>query len=715
MNYAKTLAAELSLDEKHVENVIALIDANNTIPFIARYRKELTGSMDDQVLLKLSERLGYLRNLEKRREEITRSIEEQGKLTDAIRAALAAAATLTEAEDIYAPFRPRRRTRATVAREKGLGPLAGMLMQPGFVGDIRQLCREYVDVEKGVSNWEDALRGAMDVIAEALSEDASLKKRLRTFALREAYIESSGAETADGVYNMYCAFSEEISRIPAHRILAINRGEKEGILKVRLRMDEGAAMEKTAAQAVRGRTTAEAVLRAAAKDAWERLLRPSIEREIRASLTETAQEQAISTFAENLEPLLMQPPIKGKTALGLDPAYRTGCKLAVVDETGKFLEKSVIYPTPPQNRISEAKAELARLIRKYGVSIIAIGNGTASRESEAFVAGLLGELGGDTGYMVVSESGASVYSASPLAASEFPELDVSIRSAISIARRLQDPLAELVKIDPKAIGVGQYQHDLPTARLDEALGAVVERCVNRVGVDLNTASPALLTHVAGLNSAIAKNIVAWRDEHGAFASRAQLRDVPRLGPKAFEQCAGFLRIPGGKNILDNTAVHPESYAAVARLMETFRMDAETASTEDLQKLSDAIRTAGLEQVAQSAGIGLPTLKDILEELARPGRDIRDDLPQPILHTEAMELKDLAPGMELMGTVRNVADFGAFVDIGVHQDGLVHISRLSDRFVKKASDVVQVGQVVKVWVIDVDVPRKRISLSMKGPG
>lgn len=713
MDIVKTLSAEFKLEPRHVQNILTLIDDGNTIPFIARYRKEMTGSCDDQVLRELHERVTYLRNLEARKKEITESIAAQEKLTDELKAAIDNAATLAEVEDLYRPYRPKRRTRATIAMEKGLEPLADLLIkQDRRTGELLALAAPFADPEKGVATPEEALAGAKDILAERISDDAVSRKSLRALFGREGVLHSRAAKEEDSVYRLYYAFSEPVRTLPGHRILAINRGEREGYLKVSIAVNEDSARAILNRQFVREGSITSNSVREAAEDAWSRLIFPSIEREVRNDLTERAAEQAIAMFALNLKPLLLQPPVRGKVALGLDPAYRTGCKIAVVDATGKALDTSVVYPTPPQNKKEEAKKELKRLIAKHNVEIIAIGNGTASKEAEMFVAELIAELPTKVSYMVVNEAGASVYSASKLAASEFPQYDVSLRSAVSIARRLQDPLAELVKIDPKSIGVGQYQHDLPPARLDATLAGVVEDCVNSVGVDVNTASAPLLTYISGLNATAAKNVVAYRDENGRFHSRTELKKVPRLGPKAYEQCAGFLRIIGGKNILDNTAVHPESYDAAKKLLALCGFTLSDIEKGTLSALPARIKEIGEEKVAKECGIGVPTLRDIVAELLKPGRDIRDTLPPPLLRTDILDINDLKPGMELMGTVRNVIDFGVFVDIGVHQDGLVHISELAERFVKHPSEVVKVGDVVSVRVLSIDLAKKRISLTMK---
>ena len=710
------LARELGRDQKHVENVAALLDEGNTIPFIARYRKELHGSMDDTTLRALEERLQYLRNLEKRREEIKSAIENQGKLTDELAAAIDAAATLAEVEDLYRPYKQKRRTRATMAREKGLEPLAALLYaQEPDCPDPLEAAAGYVDPEKGVETAEDALQGANDIIAEDISDDAAIRKSLRAYMLKNGVVESTAVREEDSVYRLYYDFRQNAGRIQGHQVLALNRGEREEFLKVSIVTDREAALVLLRKAVMRPGSNSKAAsfVRAAAEDAYDRLLYPSLEREVRNYLTDEASEGAIHNFALNLRPLLMQPPVKGHVTMGLDPGYRMGCKVAVVDATGKVLDTTVVYPTQGERRKAESISVLSKLIRRHGVTHIAIGNGTASRETEQMAAEMLQELGGGVSYMIVNEAGASVYSASKLAAEEFPEYDVNLRSAVSIARRLQDPLAELVKIDPKAIGVGQYQHDMPQKRLDEALGNVVEDCVNAVGVDVNTASPSLLQRVAGLNAATAKNVVKYREENGAFTSRKQILKVPKLGPKAYEQCAGFLRVPESGTALDNTAVHPESYPAAEKLLELTGHSLAEVSAGKLGNLDGEMKAMGLEKLAAACGVGVPTLTDVAKELQKPGRDPRDELPPPILRTDIMEIKDLQPGMVLTGTVRNVIDFGVFVDIGVHQDGLVHISQISkSRFLRHPSEAVAVGDVVKVVVLEVDAKKKRISLSMK---
>ncbi len=708
------LARELEQAEQHIENVVHLLDEGNTIPFIARYRKEMHGSMDDTALRTLEERLQYLRNLEKRREEVKFAIEGQGKLTGELASAIDKAVTLAEVEDLYRPYKQKRRTRATAAREKGLEPLAALLYaQKMDCPEPLEAAAAFVDPDKGVETAEDALQGASDIIAEDISDDANVRKMLREFMLRHSELAACAAGEEDSVYRLYYDFRQGVGKVQGHQILAINRGEREGFLKAGVETCREEALIRLRRAVVRPGSRAMELMKAAAEDAYDRLLYPSMEREIRNWLTETASEGAIHNFALNLRPLLMQPPVKGHVTMGLDPGYRMGCKVAVVDGTGKVLDTTVVYPTHGERKKAECIAALSGLIRRHGVTHIAIGNGTASRETEQMTVELLRQVGGGVSYMIVNEAGASVYSASKLAAEEFPAYDVNLRSAVSIARRLQDPLAELVKIDPKAIGVGQYQHDMPPKRLDEALGGVVEDCVNSVGVDVNTASPSLLQRVAGLNAATAKNVVKYREENGAFTSRKQILKVPKLGPKAFEQCAGFLRVPESKTALDNTAVHPESYQAAERLLALTGHTMADVSAGKLGGLDGQIQAAGPEKLAEQCGVGVPTLLDVAKELQKPGRDPRDELPPPLLRTDIMEIKDLKPGMTLTGTVRNVIDFGVFVDIGVHQDGLVHISQISNgRFLKHPSEAVSVGDVVKVAVLEVDEKKKRISLSMK---
>ena len=709
------LARELGRSEAHVENVVRLIDEGNTIPFIARYRKELHGAMDDTALRTLADRLQYLRNLDKRREEVKSAIEGQGKLTEELSAAIDAAATLAEVEDLYRPYKQKRRTRATVAREKGLEPLAELLFAQAADGPApEEAAGAFIDPEKGVATAEDALQGASDIIAERISDDADIRKRLRELVWKKGSLVSAAAakEPEDTVYRLYYAFRSPLNRVQGHQVLAINRGEREGVLKVSVEMEREAALIPVRRAVLNPGAPAMAFVRAAAEDAYDRLIFPSVEREMRGLLTEQADEGAIKMFGLNLKPLLMQPPVKGFVTMGLDPGYRNGCKVAVVDATGKVLDTAVVYPTFSQRKKEEAIDALAKLIRRHGVAHIAIGNGTASRETEQMTVELIRRLGGGVSYMIVNEAGASVYSASKLAAEEFPDYDVNLRSAVSIARRLQDPLAELVKIDPKSIGVGQYQHDMPQARLDETLSGVVEDCVNAVGVDLNTASAPLLSYVAGLNNTTARNIVKYREENGAFTTRKGVLKVPKLGPKAFEQCAGFLRVPESRSVLDNTAVHPESYAAAEKLLSLTGHTLTDVRDGKLGDLNAQIRTYGEDRAAADCGVGVPTLRDVAAELMKPGRDIRDELPKPILRTDVLEMKDLKPGMVLTGTVRNVIDFGVFVDIGVHQDGLVHISQVSQKFIKHPSEVVSVGDIVQVVVLEVDEKKKRIGLSMK---
>ena len=716
MDIITTLARELGRDKQHVENVVRLLDEGNTIPFIARYRKELHGSMDDTALRQLETRLQYLRGLDERRQAIEKAIDVQGKLTPELKTALDAAATLAELEDLYRPYKQKRRTRASVAKEKGLEPLAKLLFaQQKSCPEPETAAQAYLSEELGVLSVADALAGASDIIAEWISDDARLRQALRRQLRELGTLHARASTQEDSVYALYYSFDRAIKALQGYQVLAINRGEKEKYLKVSLELGELPAMQTLRRAVLHYGSPATAFVEAAAKDAYERLLFPSLEREQRAALTEAACDGAIEQFALNLRPLLMQPPVKGKVTMGLDPGYRMGCKVAVVDPTGKVLDTAVVYPTYGPRQQEEAIAALSRLIRRHGVAHIAIGNGTASRETEQMAVELIRrerEAGRAISYMIVSEAGASVYSASPLAAEEFPQYDVNLRSAVSIARRLQDPLAELVKIEPKAIGVGQYQHDMPQKQLETALDAVVEDCVNAVGVDLNTASASLLARISGLSAAASKNIVAFREENGPFHSRKELLKVPKLGPKAFEQCAGFLRVPESTNVLDNTGVHPESYAAAKGLMDLLGRDLAQASTGGLADLEQALRAYGPEKAARTLEIGLPTLTDVVRELMKPGRDVRESLPQPILRTDVLELKVLRPGMVLSGTVRNVIDFGAFVDIGVHQDGLVHVSEIADRFIKHPSQVLTVGQVVRVKVLGVDEKKKRISLSIK---
>ena len=710
---SQILARELGREQNHIDNVIKLIDEGNTIPFIARYRKELHGAMDDTTLRTLAERLEYLRGLQERRDTVKKSIEEQGKLTDELSAAIDEAATLAALEDIYRPYKPKRRTRATVAKEKGLEPLALALFAQGSgLPEPEELVKEYIAPEKGVETVEDALAGASDIIAEMISDNADIRSRLRDLISAKAVLKSEAATDEDSVYRLYYDFSQSIGKLQGHQILAINRGEKEDKLKVSLGLDRELALQNVRRAVIKPGSRAMAFVRAAADDAYDRLIWPSMERETRAALTDTACEGAIKMFALNLRPLLMQPPVKGKVTMGLDPGYRNGCKVAVVDGTGKVLDTAVVYPTFSAGKKAEAIRILSGLVRKHNVEHIAIGNGTASRETEQMAVEMISQLGGGLSYAIVNEAGASVYSASKLAAEEFPDYDVNLRSAVSIARRLQDPLAELVKIDPMAIGVGQYQHDMPQARLEETLTGVVEDCVNAVGVDINTASPSLLQRVSGLTKTTAKNIVAYREENGIFTSRKAINKVPKLGPKAFQQCAGFLRVPESKQVLDNTAVHPESYDAASKLLEICGYTMADVKAGKLSDLKQRLDNYGVARAAEACGVGEPTLRDIAAELLKPGRDPRDELPPVLLRQDVLEIKDLKPSMVLTGTVRNVIDFGVFVDIGVHQDGLVHISQISDKFIRHPSEAVAVGDIVKVVVLDVDEKKHRISLSMK---
>ncbi len=712
MNYATKLSEEFHIKEEYAQNIINLLDEGNTIPFIARYRKEMHGTLDDQTIRSISERLEYLRGLDKRREEVYNLIDGLGKMNDEIAAALEKASVLTEIEDIYRPYRPKRKTRASVAKEKGLEPLADLIFAQEN-GSLSQEAQKYIDPEKGVETEEEAIQGAMDIIAENVSDNAEIRKRLKNIIRLNAFLRSKAADPEnDSVYRLYYDFGEPVSKIAGHRVLAIDRGERENFLKVTIDIPPEKCLNIVNRLLVRSDNEFSQTVKSACEDAYTRLIFPSLEREIRNELTEKADEQAIALFALNLRNLLMQPPVKGHTAIGLDPGYRTGCKLAVVDPTGRVLDTAVIYPTHSQAQIQKSKTTLKNMIKKYNAEIIAIGNGTASKETEMFTAECISEIDNKVSYMVVSEAGASVYSASKLAAAEMPELDLTLRSAVSIARRLQDPLAELVKIEPKAIGVGQYQHDMPQKRLSEALDGVVEDCVNTVGADLNTASPALLSRVAGISKTVSGNIVAYREENGAFKSRAELKKVSKLGPKAFEQCAGFLRVPESADPLDNTAVHPESYAAARQLLELCGYTTEDIKNGSLSELNQKASTIGLDNAAEKLGIGRPTLEDIITELSKPGRDPRDELPPPLLRTDVLDIKDLKEGMELKGTVRNVIDFGAFVDIGVHQDGLVHISQISEKRIKHPSDVLNVGDVIKVKVLSVDTEKGRISLTMK---
>ncbi len=710
-NIANTVAAELSLRADYVANIITLLDDGNTVPFIARYRKEMHGTMDDQTIRQVADRVQYLRNLQTRKDEVINSITEQEKMTEELNEQILAAKTLAEVEDLYRPYKQKRRTRATMAKEKGLEPLAEEIKSCDEEVSLSALAEKYTSEEKGVTTVEEALSGASDIIAEELSDNADIRRLLKELITKRGAISSKAAGEEDSVYRLYYEFREPVSKIQSHRILAINRGEKEKFLKVSVEVDLGEAMRIIYARLPQKSGEYGEFLKAAADDSYTRLIFPSVEREIRATLTEKASEQAIKMFGSNLKPLLMQPPVKGKVTLGFDPAYRTGCKIAVVDSTGKVLDTTVVYPTPPHNKKEEAAAKLTALIKKHNVSVIAIGNGTASKESEIFVSEMIKSLPG-VQYIMVNEAGASVYSASKLGAEEFPEFDVSLRSAVSIARRLQDPLAELVKIDPKSIGVGQYQHDMPEARLNETLTGVVEDCVNKVGVDLNTASPSLLARVSGLNSSIAKNVVVYREENGEFSDRKALMKVPKLGAKTFTQCAGFLRIPGGKNIMDNTGVHPESYKAAETMLKTLGYSKEDISKGALSDLAVKLEDFGAEKMAELCEVGLPTVEDIAKELQKPGRDPRDELQKPALRTDVLDMNDLKPGMIMEGTVRNVIDFGVFVDIGVHQDGLVHISEICDRFIRHPSEVLTVGDMVKVAVLSVDGAKKRISLSIK---
>ena len=717
MNINEKLAEEFHLQLWQVDNTVQLIDEGNTIPFIARYRKEAHGTLDDQVLREINERLEYLRNLEKRKEEVISSIEAQEKMTDEIAAALSKASTLAEVEDIYRPYKPKRKTRASVARARGLEPLAEMIFaQETDCPAPIEMAKDFVSEENEVPTPEDALQGAMDIIAENLSDDANIRRRLKNLFSVVGTVNVKASDPDEkSVYEMYYDFTDMVKTIAEYRILAIDRGEREGFLKVSVELDAVKAMNVLHSVAIKNNESpCIPCLQEICSDAYSRLIYPSVEREIRAMLTEKAAKQGIKNFSSNLRPLLLQPPIKGKVAIGLDPGYRTGCKVAVVDETGKVLDTGVIYVTHSEMQKRQAKDLILHFIQRYDVDIIAIGNGTASKETEIFAADLIKSASRRVSYMVVSEAGASVYSASKLAAEEFPQFDVSLRSAVSIARRLQDPLAELVKIEPKAIGVGQYQHDMPKKELEAALDGVVEDCVNSVGVDLNTASPSLLQRVSGINSTVAKNIALYREENGAFSSRSEIKKVPKLGAKAFEQCAGFMRIPESKNILDNTGVHPESYKAAKELLEKCGLSLNDVKNGNVDSIADKVNELGKETLAGELGIGVPTLEDIVKELMKPGRDIRDELPPPMLRTDVMSMEDLIPGMEMRGTVRNVIDFGAFVDIGVHQDGLVHISEISTRRINHPSDVLTVGDVITVWVKSVDTQRGRIALTMKKP-
>ncbi len=713
MNILEKLTEELSLKLWQVESAIKLLDEGNTVPFIARYRKEVTGSLDDQILRVLSDRLSYLRNLQETAEKYKAAIEEQGALTEELSNAIDAATTLTELDDIYRPYKKKRKTRASVAKEKGLSPLADLIyaQNPNSAEPI-VLATDFINEELGVETAEDALQGAKDIIAEVISDDADVRKRMRFVCMAHGVLCVNGTGDELDVYEMYADYREPLSKIANHRVLAINRGEKEGFLKVSVEFDRDKAMFIISRDHIKEGSPCTAAVKEAAEDAYTRLIFPSIEREMRNALTEKASADAIKVFSQNLQQLLMQPPVKDTVTIGLDPGYRTGCKVAVVDGTGKVLDTGVIYPAPPHNKIDEAKTIIKNLVKKYNVRTFAIGNGTASHETECFAAEVIKEINDGLNYMVVSEAGASVYSASKLAAEEFPQFDVSLRSAVSIARRMQDPLAELVKIEPKAIGVGQYQHDMPEKELATSLDGVVEYCVNSVGVDLNTASVQLLSRVSGINSAIAKNIVTYREENGEFTDRAQLKKVSKLGPKAFEQCAGFLRIIGGKMPLDNTSVHPESYDAASKLLKLCGFSEKDVSDGKIRGITEQIESRGAEVIASELDVGVPTLLDIAKELEKPGRDPRDELPPPMLRQDIMSMEDLKTGMELTGTVRNVIDFGAFVDIGVHQDGLVHISQITNRFIKHPSEVLKVGDIVTVWVLSVDIAKKRISLTMR---
>ena len=712
MNIIETLANEFGVEIHQIENTVKLLDDGNTIPFIARYRKEATGSLDDQILRSISDRLDYLRSLEEQKEKVTASITEQGAMTAQLAAAIDSAKTLTELDDIYRPYRPKRKTRASVAKAKGLEPLAKDILKQSDTFDPLSSAAQYLNDE--VATAEEAVSGARDILAEIISDDANVRRQLRYMLRAHGAVAVKAAAEDPGVYENYADYKEPVSKIANHRILAVNRGEKENILKVSIELDKAIGMSVLTGLYVNGANASADLVREAAEDSYSRLVYPAVEREIRKDLTARASADAIKVFAANTAQLLMQPPVRGKVTIGLDPGYRTGCKVAVVDETGKVLDTAVIYCAPPHSKIEEAKKTIKDLVKRYGVQMFAIGNGTASHETEVFAADVIRELDCGITYMVVSEAGASVYSASKLAAQEFPQYDVSLRSAVSIARRLQDPLAELVKIDPKSIGVGQYQHDMPQKELNHALDAVVEDCVNSVGVDLNTASPSLLQRVSGVSASVAENIVRYREENGAFTSRTELLNVPKLGPKAYEQCAGFLRIPGGRNVLDNTAVHPESYETAENLLKICGVSKSDVANGKVAALTNTVKSRGIKTLAAELGTGEPTLADIVSEISKPGRDPREALPAPMLRTDVMGMEDLKPGMELKGTVRNVIDFGAFVDVGVHQDGLVHISQISDKFIRHPSEVLKVGQIVTVWVLSVDTVKKRISLTMKKP-
>ncbi len=711
MDIIRKLREEFGITQSQAENTVRLLDEGNTVPFIARYRKEMTGSLDDQIIRQLSERLTALRNLEDRRTQVRTAIAEQGRLTDALAAKLDAAQTQTEIEDIYRPFRPKRRTRASIAKEKGLQPLADIIWGQKLIGTPEEAAKAFVDSGQGVDTVLDAINGAMDILAEQISDDADLRKLLREETIKCGAIVSKKTKDEPSVYEMYYDYREPLKKAAGHRVLAMNRGEKEGFLSVKIEGEEEKLLQRMERRLIRRSSDTADILRGVIADSYKRLIAPSLEREIRNDLTEKAEEAAIGVFRENLRQLLLQPPISGKVVLALDPAYRTGCKIAVIDTTGKPLETTVVYPTPPQNKTAEAEKKLLALIEKYGVDLISIGNGTASRESELFVAEMLKKTKRRVQYIIANEAGASVYSASKLGAEEFPDYDVSLRSAVSIGRRIQDPLAELVKIDPKSIGVGQYQHDMNQKRLGEALGGVVEDCVNSVGVDLNTASPALLSYVAGIHATVAKNILKYREEHGKFTARRELLKVAKLGPKAYEQCAGFLRLPESEMPLDRTGVHPESYAAAEGLLALCGYGLADVAAKRVGGLAKKIKSP--EKTAAELGIGVPTLEDIMRELEKPGRDPREDAPAPVLRSDVLSMEDLQEGMVLTGTVRNVIDFGVFVDIGVHQDGLVHISQICDRFIKHPLEAVRLGDVVQVKVLSVDLQKKRIALTMKG--
>ncbi|MCX0353527.1 RNA-binding transcriptional accessory protein Tex [Clostridium perfringens] len=718
-NINHILSKELGISLKQVTSVIEMLDEGNTVPFIARYRKERTGGLTDEVLRKFNERLTYLRNLESRKEDVLRIIEEQEKLTPELKLKIEKATTLTEVEDIYRPFKAKKRTRATMAIEKGLKPLAELILSGEFNGDIVEEANKYINEEKGVKNEEEALQEAMDIISEIISDNADYRKWIRNFVQKDGIIQVKGSSEEQTPYEMYYDYKEPVRTIPSHRILAINRGEKEKILSVKVTCNDDIIIDYLNKKVLKGNKITDKYLEESIKDSFKRLIYPSIEREIRSELTSKGEEGAIDIFKANLKALLMQAPIKGKVVMGFDPGFRTGCKVAILDETGKFVENTTVYPTAPQNRIDETISTLKKLIKKHGVQVISLGNGTASRESEEVIAKMLKEIKEETGkelfYVIVSEAGASVYSASELANKEYPDLDVTVRGAISIGRRLQDPLAELVKIDPKAIGVGQYQHDVTQKKLDESLAGIVEDCVNNVGVDLNIATPSLLSYISGINASIAKNIVDYREENGKFKSRKELLKVKRLGQKAYEQCAGFLRVMESKEALDNTSVHPESYKVAKELIKTLGYTEEDLKNGKLVDIDERVKAKGISNLAKELEVGEPTLNDIIKEIKKPGRDPREELPKPIFKSGVIEMKDLKPGMILMGTVRNVSDFGAFVDIGVHQDGLVHKSQMADSFVKHPLDIVKVGDVVEVRILDVDLKRKRISLSMKKEG